>query len=258
MEASPRTKMLTEAIPSLASPPPRLRDTCGNQHSATLFHLACQQLAAQLHTCVDLHSPAWLALTGILGSCGSPLPVDQNGPSWHCGFHPYILLWICILHSHGRPFLKYLQALSHSRPMQNLLTHSLHPSALLQTCPLQYAFGYTLSKGVPQAWPCASIPSRCQHHYKVTPVIKRGGSIHAHQSNCSPTSGLPSGLNAGSAHQQKLLTGQHRESTLQFGLLHLWQTLDLNQLKPMAASDFAYQRHRNQTLPTAGKKSHCR
>ena len=95
-------------------------------------------------------------------------------------------------------------------------------------------FSRSPSKAVSQAWHCASSPDSRQYHSKVTPAVGRGEENHTYHSDSDSSSGWgqTSGLTAGPTHPQKLLKGQHWDSTLQSGM-----TIALTHLKSKASSN---------------------
>lgn len=79
-----------------------------------------------------------------------------------------------------------LTKVQHSNLANEVFTLPSHFAEL----PLQYAFGQSPSKVVPQAWQCASCPDRGQHHFKVTPALGRGKDTTHISKTVAPTVGL--------------------------------------------------------------------
>jgi len=84
---------------------------------------------------------------------------------------------------------------------------------------------------------------------------RRGNEDSTHQSGCPPAGdrGQTAGLITGPAHQQKLLRGQHRKSTLWSGAAASHKCLVCLSSSPRGPR-LALQQHRDQT----GRESHCR
>jgi len=164
-------------------------------------------------------------------------------------------LWEPVQHKHSLPcFLTRFPTL-HAL----LQTQSLHPTldksfpgqlqvpscstlaeTLLAPCtlsPCSLADPEESIQSSAKGWQCVSSPARDKYNSKMTHAPGTGKDNHTYQSNCGPRSGIghTSGLTAGLAHQQKLLSGNKEKVSCRSVLPQLWQTPGLTQLKPKEA-----------------------
>ena len=104
-----------------------------------------------------------------------------------------------------------------SKIAQTLLTLCTLNLLSLANCRIQPAFGRSPFKVVPQAWQCASSPSKSQHHSEVNqPLGERKITMCSIWLWPSSRLGADIYMTAGPGLQWKLLRRQHRENTLQF------------------------------------------
>lgn len=167
--------------------------------------------------------------TGMTSTFSTWLAYTVPTLAFSCGSAPSYLA------SLGQSFGQ-LRFPSHSEWVQNLLATSPDPHALLWTCTLQYAIGWSLSKVVPQSWQCANSPKRGKHHSKVTLALGQGEDSDTHQSRCSPSSTLEadSWCDCRPLPPTKAAQEQHKESTLHSSAI----ASGLTRLKPKVAPDW--------------------